>query len=125
MECTSRTHTYASRRRQCDEVRPDSARPRGKLPRSASAAQASSGLILPSSGLLAAGRLSQTLGVMETQFSINEAVVALVNAEAHTIGESVARFVPAGSVGTVSQAKPPATVSPPRREHHLLYRLCH
>ena len=38
---------------------------------------------------------------MEAQFSINEAVVALVNAEADAVGESVARFVPAGSVGTV------------------------
>jgi hypothetical protein len=38
---------------------------------------------------------------MESQFGINEAVVALVNAEANAVGESVARFVPAGSVGTV------------------------
>ena len=38
---------------------------------------------------------------MRAQFSINEAVVALVNAEATAVGESEVRFVPAGSVGTV------------------------
>ena len=39
---------------------------------------------------------------MKAQFSINEAVVALVNAEATAVGESEVRFIPAGSVGTVA-----------------------